>query len=151
MIIRQANKFDVENLIVLMMHYSSHSPITVLKHEHNPQHVEQLLHTLIAGMGVIWVAEKENSDIVGMIIAIRQPNIWNPSILILHELAFWVEPEYRNTSIAYRLLRAYEDSAEEEWQKGVIAGWTISKLADSEFNPSRRGYEHIESTYLKQG
>lgn len=150
--IRIATKFDIPQLVNLMRQYSKHSPVEELRHNQNPSHVEQLLHTLIAGMGIIWVAEggEDGDELVGMLIAMRQPNIWNPRVLLLQELAFWVEEDYRHTSIGYRLLRAYEDWAQDEYDRGVIVGWTISKLADSEFEPERKGYKLIESTYLKE-
>lgn len=150
MTVRTATKHDVPQLVMLMRNYSRYSPIAQLTEQQNAAHVEQLLHAIIAGAGIIWVADS-GEELVGMIITVRQPNIWNPQLMLLQELAFWVEPDYRNSSIAYRLLRAYEEGAQDEYDRGVIIGWTISKLADSEFNPENRGYELLESTYIKQG
>jgi N-acetylglutamate synthase-like GNAT family acetyltransferase len=147
--IRTADKFDLLELVEMMRHYSAHSPVVALRTDHNEEHVRNLLYTIMVGAGVIWVAERDN-EIVGMLACIRQQNIWNPKVMLLSELAFWVEEEFRGGSAAYRLLKAYEQYAEEQKRDGHIVAYTISKLHTSIFKPEKLGYTAIEQTYIKQ-
>jgi N-acetylglutamate synthase-like GNAT family acetyltransferase len=146
--IRVADKFDLPDLVELMRHYSALSPVVALRTEHDETHVRNLLYSIIVGAGVIWVAERDET--IGMLVCIRQQNIWNPKVMLLSELAFWVEEEYRGGTAAYRLIKAYEEYAEEQKSSGHIAAYTISRLHTSIFNPQRLGYQSIEETYIKQ-
>lgn len=145
--IRPADKFDTDTILRLLRNYSEHSPIIALRTEHNPEYVKQLLTHLFAGMGAIWLAE-DGDKTLGMLVACRIPNVWNPLVITVNELAFWVEPEARNGTAGYRLIKAYEAWAE---QQTDAVGYTVSRLHTSQFDPAHHGYTMIEQTYIKQG
>jgi N-acetylglutamate synthase-like GNAT family acetyltransferase len=147
--IRQATRYDIDVIVEMMRSYSALSPIIELRTNHNEYHVRQLITAILVGAGSAWLAYEDDKP-VGMLLAYRNGNMWNPNVMMLSELAFWVEPEYRHSSHGYRLLREYDKYASEQVECGSITAYTISKLSNSEFDPSRRGFEWIESTYVKQ-
>jgi N-acetylglutamate synthase-like GNAT family acetyltransferase len=99
--IREANKFDIPRLYEMMVSYAKESPVKLLHDEskHNEEYVSNLLFSLIAGRGFIFVDE----DLHGMIAAVKTKNIWCPDVSELRELAWWVEPAKRNGSLGGRL------------------------------------------------
>lgn len=144
-----ATKFDIPAMITLMKCYSSHSTIPALKNRHNENHILLLFTNIIAGQGRAFVAY-EDSTPIGLLISIIQQNIWNPEVRLLHELAFYVEPEYQHRSVGYRLIKEYEKYGNQLVNCKVISGFTISRLPTSKFDPSSKGYDLIDQTYLKQ-
>jgi N-acetylglutamate synthase-like GNAT family acetyltransferase len=147
--IREATRYDIDVIVEMMRSYSALSPIKQLRTDHNEYHVRQLITAILVGAGKAWLAYKDNKP-VGMLLSYRNGNMWNPNVMMLSELAFWVEPEHRHSTYGYRLLTEYDKYASKQLDSGSIAAYTISKLSNSEFDPSRRGFDWIESTYVKQ-
>jgi hypothetical protein len=83
-----------------------------------------------------------------MLIALKNPNVWDNSILVMNELAYWVNPESRGSSAGYRLIKAYQEYAEELKSQGKIKAYTISKMVTSpDLNYSRFGFNKIEEMW----
>jgi N-acetylglutamate synthase-like GNAT family acetyltransferase len=95
--IRQATRYDIPRLLEIVESYAYENPIKILGEpcNHFPRHVEELLFSIIQGKGFIYI----DNHMRGAIIAIKQNNIWSPKVRELHELLWWVEPEYRNQGI----------------------------------------------------
>ena len=94
-----------------------------------------------------FVAEHDRT-IQGMILALVSPDIWFPNQFRISELAWFVRPEYRHTTMGARLFHHYEKSAQNQVKSGKIRGCTISKLANSpDFDYEKRGFEFVEATY----
>lgn len=149
--IRLATEQDIPALIGMMKKYSQHSPINVLKTKQNEMYVLRLLASIIRGNGCAWIAEKNNNT-AGMLLSILVPNIWNPRVVSLQELAWWVEPEYRNTTAGYRLAQAYTKHANTLRSDGNIEYWTISKMNNSpDIDYTRFGASKLEETHICQG
>lgn len=106
-----------------------------------------MLNEIIVGRGIIYVADHFGT-VVGMLIAMRNPNLWDPKILAMNELAYWVEPEQRNTSAGYKLLSAYRDYCEEQKTAGLIEYYTISKMINSpDIRYDRFGFNKLEEMW----
>lgn len=145
--IRTADKFDLPQIVEMLRHYRSQSPLECLRSANNEQYILSLLSRMLAGAGLILVAEKEDS-IVGMILAVKVPNIWDPDILSMTELAYWVEPEHRNSTIGYRLLQEYRSHCEKSKDAGSIEYYTISKMVNSpDLDYSRFGFYKLEEVW----
>jgi RimJ/RimL family protein N-acetyltransferase len=99
-------------------------------------------------MGVILIAE--DAEPQGMIIALNTFNLWNPKVKELNELAYWVEPKYRGTTIGYRLLKSYIDYAELKKAQGDIRNYTISKMFNSpDLKYHKFGFNKLEEKWIK--
>lgn len=146
--IRKANKFDVDDVLNLLVKFRSAAPHDFLHVNVDEVYFSKLFHQIIVGNGVCYIAEKDNK-LIGTIIGIITPNIWDPTTLVLNELAYWVEPEYRNGMTGYKLLKTYNDEAKRLHNDGIIKLYTMSKMTNSpDLDYSRFGYTKTEETWV---
>lgn len=124
--IRQANKYDKTELIDFMRQYRNESEIPAYKNLENVEYINNLIDSILAGKGVSYIAPNK-----GMIIGLIAPVIWSDKIFALHELVWWVKPEYRNGMTGYRLLKAYLNDANKLKQENRIKFFTLSKLPNT--------------------
>ena len=143
--IRLANKFDKDGIMDLMRMFRDESPIQQYKDLNNVEYISRLLDSLIAGQGVIYIEEN-----VGMIIGVIQPTIWCDKTFALYELAWYVKPENRNTSVGYRLLSAYVLHANKLKDAGRIKLFTMNKMITSpDIKYEKFGFTKIEESWLQ--
>ena len=142
--IRQASPYDMPHLLDMLRQYQNHTPLAFLKDVNDAGYITQMLVEIMAGKGVIFVAEK-NEDICGMLIAGIAPSIWSPKHLLMREFAYWVNENARFSTAGARLLLAYMEYGEKLKDKGRIDFFTISKMANSpDLKFDRYGFEKIE-------
>ena len=147
--IRDANKFDMPELIAMMRDYSAQAPAKTLQKNavHDVAHVEKMMASMMAGMGFVVIDQKKR----GFIAAIITNNVWCPSVLELHELAWWVKPEHRNGTVGGRLWREFDFRAQKMLENGKINIACTSVLANSHFiDYVKRGYEPMEATFFRE-
>ena len=147
--IRQANKFDIPFIIEMLKHYRDNAPLEVLRAANDEEYIEKLLSELLAGLGFIFLAEKDNK-IIGMLIAGMIPNLWNPKVKQCSEIAYWVEPEHRGGTAAYRLIKSYINECESMMRSGKIHMYTMSKMINSpDLKYEKFGLSKLEETWVK--
>jgi hypothetical protein len=62
---------------------------------------------------------------------------------------YWVEPEHRNTTAGYRLLKEYNKQAEKLVEEGKIKLFTMTKMVNSpDLDFSRFGYKKTEEVWV---
>lgn len=133
----------------MLKHFRNQSPVEILKNANNEEYINLIFHQIILGKGIALVAESD--EVFGMILGYIAPNIWDPKIMVLNELCYWVEPEYRNTTAGYRLLKEYNKLAKEMVENKRIDLFTINKMINSpDLDYSRFGYQKIEETWIGQ-
>lgn len=146
--IRHANRFDIPAILDMLRKYRQQTPLDFLKDADDAEYVTQMLNELIAGKGVILLAEVDENPI-GMMIAAVMPSIWSPKHFILTEFAYWVDPEHRGGTAGYRLLRAYLDEAISLKEAGRICNAFISKMVNSpDLKFSRFGFSKLEEFWV---
>jgi GNAT superfamily N-acetyltransferase len=147
--IRQANKFDMEAIVRMLKAYRDKAPAQFLRDSSNQEHIEKLINNIIAGAGFILLAIKDD-DPVGMVVAAQHPNIWNPEVMQVSEIAFWVDEEHRGGKSAHRLLHAYIQQCEEWKQENRIQFFSLSKMVNSpDLSYEKFGFEKLEETWIK--
>lgn len=100
--------------------------------------------------GYIWLAI-ENQQAMGMLIAIKETNLWNRKHNQLREMIWYVKPEYRKSLIPGRLFLAYCKKAEELKSQGQISGYFTTRMATTDsFDLESRGFKLKEQIYLKE-
>lgn len=145
--IRLANKFDLPHIIKMLKHFRDNSPVDKIKECDNEMYISTLYNHILAGRGIAYVAEHDQP--IGMIIGFIDQNIWDPEIKVLKELVYWVEPEYRNTTSGYRLLKAYNDHAKTLVDSDRIQLYTMTKMVNSpDLDFSRFGYKKTEEVWV---
>ena len=106
---------------------------------------------MILKSGTIIVGEVDGV-IQGMLIACVDSNPWLPDVKTLKELAWWVEPEYRNTSLGYRILKEYIRVGKLGQEVGAISNFTITTLMESPIRDMEKfGWRPIEKNYVYEG
>ena len=95
----------------------------------------------------ICVGEEGKGGIIGVV-----SNAWfNPEIVTVQELGWWVEPEYRGTTFAIKVLKAFEKEAK------AIGASKVMMLSLDSLSPEvlhsmylRLGYSKLENLYIKE-
>jgi GNAT superfamily N-acetyltransferase len=147
--IKQANKFDMEAIVRMLKAYRDKAPAQFLRDSNNQEHIEKMINNIIAGAGFILLAIKDE-DPVGMVVAAQHPNIWNPEVTQVSEIAFWVDEKHRGGKSAHRLLHAYIQQCEEWKQKNRIQFFSLSKMVNSpDLSYEKFGFEKLEETWIK--
>lgn len=147
--IRQANKFDMEAIVRMLKAYRDKAPAQFLRDSSNQEHIEKLINNILAGAGFILLAIKDE-DPVGMVVAAQHPNIWNPEVMQVSEITFWVDEEHRGGKSAHRLLHAYIQQCEEWKQENRIQFFSLSKMVNSpDLSYEKFGFEKLEETWIK--
>jgi N-acetylglutamate synthase-like GNAT family acetyltransferase len=147
--IRKADKFDILLIVEMLKNYRNAATLKVLNEANDKEYIEQLLFNLIVGSGFILLAEK-NNVIIGMIIAGIIPNVWNPKVKQCSEIAYWVEPEFRGGTAAYRLLKSYINECNKMMESGNIQMYTMSKMVNSpDLKYEKFGLSKLEETWVK--
>jgi len=111
------------------------------------ENIEEIMTNLLDNENVICI-EKENK---GVILGIIYPLYYNPDVLIAQELGWWVEPEYRNTTLGIKLLKEFEKEAKSRGAKKIIMFYLDAQTPDK-INQmlSRMGYEPVEYNMVKE-
>ena len=144
--IRTANKYDLPEILDMLRNYRGQTPWKRLAECDNEQHVSNIIAHILAGAGLIIIAEWEKP--AGMLIAVKNHNVWDPELMMMNELAYWVEPEHRGSTAGYRLLDTYRKTCEQMKQRGEIEGFTISKMINSpDLDYGRFGFEKLEEMW----
>lgn len=96
--------------------------------------------------GYFVIAETVGGMSVGFLAAMRNPHLFNPEIIVMTELFWWVMPEFRGTSAGASLMAEYLKYGK------AHADWVIVALeANSPVNPEsleKRGFKLKEHSYL---
>lgn len=124
--IRQATKYDKTQIIKLMKEFRANAEFPELLDINNDDYWNVLLDNIFAGQGVIFI-EEEKGLLIGLII----PSVWDNKTLILHELAWYVRPEFRGGTTGFRLFMAYVEYGKQLKTQGRIKYFTMSKLDNS--------------------
>ena len=88
----------------------------------------------------------------GMLIARIMEDPWLPHVRTLKEMAWWVEPEHRGSTVGYRLLKEYVKTGEAMKASGVIENFTLTLMTESpDFDLEKRGWRSVETNYVFEG
>lgn len=145
MTIRVANKFDLPRIIEMLWNYHDSGNISNLEIE-DDQTATRIITTILAGGGIALVNE-QNNELTGMLLAICTPYLWDNSKLVMNEIAYWVEEDYRGGTQGYRLLKEYVERCEQMKDEGRIQFFTMSQMEGQELNYSRFGFRPVEHTW----
>jgi hypothetical protein len=135
----------------MMINFANSSPYSA---QHNPDYNDEYVRRLLCqfkSQGVILVGEIKG-EIQGMLIAGIAPDVWLPQLKAMKEIAWWVEPEHRMTSLGYRLLKEYVKCGEKMKEHDIIDTFTLTNMEISpDFDLEKRGWRPIEKNYVYEG
>ena len=143
--IREANRYDKQQIINMMQAFRIESGITQYANLDNVPYWESLLDHIFAGQGIIYI-----EDGIGLIIGCVMPTIWCNKTFAMYELAWYVKPEFRGKPVGYKLLKKYIDYANEQKSNGRIAMFTLSKLSGTpDLDYARLGFAKMDETWIQ--
>lgn len=145
--IRDASPFDIPDILDMLRSYRMLTPLPFLAEADDAEYVTQMLTELMAGKGLVLIADKDG--IAGMLIAIIAPSMWSPKHVVMTEMAYWVEPECRGGTMGYRLLAEYKQRGDELKKNGRICNYLISKMSNSpNLQYQKFGFEKLEEFWV---
>ncbi len=143
--IRQATRQDKPQIIEMMKLFRAEADIVQYRTLDNEPYWNRLLDTILAGAGIIFI-----EDNVGLIMALITPTVWCDKTLYMQELAWYVVPEKRNTSVGYRLLKKYVDYGNQLKQEGRIAMFAIAKMVTSpDVKYGKFGFSKLDENWIQ--
>lgn len=143
--IRQATKFDKTEIIEMMKQFRQEADLPEYIGEENEEYWNLLLDTILVGKGVVFLEEGK-----GLLMALIHPTIWNNKIHTMQELAWYVKPEFRHTTVGYRLLKAYIEYGDELKEDGRIKFFSVSKMDTSpNIKYQKFGFRKKDENWIK--
>jgi len=143
--IRKATKYDKTQIIEMMQLFRAESNIEQYKHLDNLAYWNKLLDGILAGQGVIFLEDNK-----GLIMALITHTAWCDRTFQMYELAWYVKPEYRNTTLGYRLLKQYIDYGKQLKEQGRIKLFTMAKMVTSpDIKYDKFGFKKLDETWIQ--
>lgn len=100
--------------------------------------------------GYIWLAYAKDEP-VGLLMAIKEPNMWLPESKELKEIVWYVMPEYRTSTLAGRLFLEFCKKGQALLKQGQIDQMFTTRMTTTDsVDYEKRGFELREMTYIKE-
>jgi hypothetical protein len=144
--IRIANKFDVPQILDMLRNYRDSGKIYGVKDITDEATPIRILTHILAGGGIAYVDQKDN-ELIGMLLAVKTPYLWDHTKFVMNEIVYWVEPEHRGSTTGYKLLSKYIEHCDNLVEDNVIVNYTMSQMEGQQLNYSRFGLRPIEHTW----
>jgi hypothetical protein len=147
--IRLADRSDLNAVSDLLCEFLTETSYT--KHTQDlidQEHIRRLVFAVLH-QGYIWLYEDDN-QLVGMLAAVREQNMWVPSKQSLRELVWYVRPSHRGRSSAGKLFVKYCQQAESMLESNQIDGYFTTRMGTTaDYDLEARGFRLTEKLYLK--
>ena len=142
---RQATRYDKTAIIELMQEFRKEADIAEYVNLDNEPYWHRLLDSILAGAGVVFIEEGK-----GLLMALITHTVWCDRTLYMQELAWYVKPEFRHTTLGYRLLKQYVNYGNELKQNGRIKFFCIAKLPSSpDIKYDKFGFRKLDDNWMQ--
>ena len=147
--IREANKFDLLKVIDLVSDFYDGVELDLKSYgKLDLEYVNKLFHHIVLGGGVAIVAE-HGDKLVGIILAIKNPNIFYPDKVVLNEMLIYVDPTHRKSSACYKMLLKYKEIGEQLIKDDKITTYTVTKTEQlDQIKFENFGYRKTEEVWV---
>lgn len=143
--IRKATKYDKIQIIEMMKLFRAESNIEQFQDIDNEPYWNRLLDSILAGAGVVFIEENK-----GLIMALINHTAWCDKTYQMYELAWYVKPEFRNTTVGYRLLKTYVDYGKQLKAEGRIKLFSIAKMVTSpDVKYNKFGFAKLDENWIQ--
>ena len=142
---RDATRYDMSELWEMMVSYAGESPQKLPPELFDRAHVEHVFFQLMAGRGFVLIDEGKGFIAAGIV-----NNFWVPRFYELKELAWWVKPDYRKSTVGGRLWSEFNFRANLMMEQGRVQSVSTSVMSNSpSINYEKRGFQFLEKTYFR--
>lgn len=147
--IREATKFDLPKVIDLVSDFYNAVELDLKNYgELDLEYVNKLYHHIVIGGGVAIVAE-HGDKLVGIILAVKNPNIFYPDKIVLNEMLIYVDPTHRKSSACYKMLLKYKEIGDKMIKDDKITTFTVTKTEHlDEIKFENLGYRKTEEVWV---
>ena len=147
--IREATKFDLPKVIDLVSDFYNAVELDLKNYgELDLEYVNKLYHHIVIGGGVAIVAE-HGEKLVGIILAVKNPNIFYPDKIVLNEMLIYVDPVHRKSSACYKMLLKYKELGDKMIKNEEITTFTVTKTEHlDEIKFENLGYRKTEEVWV---
>ena len=146
--IRSATRSDLNTVTLLLMEFLASTSYNKHTDSVEPEHIRRLAYSVLYS-GYIWLYYADDTP-VGLLIAVREPNIWIPKKTSLRELVWYVRESHRGTTGAGRLFVEFCKTGEDLLNSGEIQGYFTTRMTTTtDYDLERRGFRLTEKLYLK--
>lgn len=144
---RYATKYDMPHLIEMMKAYADEAGIETLKQNQNEGHVKALFFEMIKGRGFVLIDDQFR----GFLAAYVTRNFWNNSVKELHEVAWWVVPEFRDTSVGGKLWLRFNKLAQDMLDQKRVQIVCTSLMPNSpNIDYTRYNFKPMQATFFRE-
>lgn len=142
---RQATKYDKTAIIEMMKEFRKEANIAEYADVDNEPYWNKLLDSIFAGAGIVFIEEGK-----GIFLAVIAHTIWCDKTYYMQELAWYVRPEYRQTTIGYKLLKKYIEHGKELKANGRIKFFCVAKMPSSpDIKYDRFGFRKLDDNWMQ--
>ena len=146
--IRLATRSDLNTVTLLLMEFLASTSYNSHTDSVDREHIKRLAYTILYS-GYTWLYYADDAP-VGLLIAVKEPNIWIPKKSSLRELVWYVREAYRGTTGAGRLFVEFCKTGEDLLNTGEIQGYFTTRMTTTtDYDLERRGFRLTEKLYLK--
>lgn len=146
--IRTATQSDISRIYALITEFLENTAYTEHSGQPDEQHLKKLVYASLH-MGKIWLYEEENQP-QGLLIAIKEQNLWMPDKTSLRELVWYVRPEYRHKPSAAKLFLEFCREGEKMLNNKEINGYFTTRMSTTtDYDLTKRGFREVERLFLK--
>jgi hypothetical protein len=146
--IRLATRSDLNLVTDLLTEFLLETSYDKHTDEIDSAHIKKLVFSVLQH-GYIWLYF--NGEVaVGLLVAVKEQNVWIPNKVSLRELVWFVRQEYRGTVGAGRLFIEFCQQAERLLNNGSIQGYFTTRMTTTQdYDLESRGFRLTEKLYLK--
>ena len=146
---RDATRYDKPQIKDMLRSFAIESKVLEIEQQFanfsQDKYLDKLLDTIMAGMGIIYIEEGK-----GFIMGMFTPSVWCDKTLTLHELAWYVKPEFRGSTVGYRLLKTFISYGNKMKESGRIKYFVIGKMESSpDIKYEKVGFKKIDESWIQ--
>ena len=146
--IRLATRQDISAIVEVLIEFMRESAYAEHAQEPNRAYLQRLVFNVIYA-GYIWLWTEEE-EIVGLLAAVKEPNVWMPNRTQLRELVWYVKPGYRGRATGGKLFVEFSKTGDALLAEGKVHGVATTKMSTTQdYNLERRGFRLTEYMYVK--
>jgi len=147
-VIRLAGRGDLNSVTHLLVEFLSSTSYNSHTQGVDREHIKRLAYSILYS-GYTWLL-LDGTTAVGILIAVREKNIWMPDKTSLRELVWYVREEHRGSVGAGRLFVEFCKKGDELLEQREIQGYFTTRMSTTtDYDLERRGFRLTEKLYLK--
>lgn len=148
--IRFATPKDIDSIVAMAIDFHSASHVVDTIPFDSKSFVDTIVTMMADGYGIVIVAEHDSGELVGMIGGMVNSHWFNNSLLIGHDMFWWVAEYARGSSAGLKLLKAFEDWTHSKGCHMIVLAHTPTLQPEKVENLYiRRGYAKQDTYYAK--